>query len=276
MKKITFAIASAAVAALFAAPAMAADLRMPVKAPAATFAPSHNWSGFYIGGYVGGASTDGDVRATELGSVGAPNLGYNVGFGAGVPFGYDLGSSVIGGGTIGWNFQAPGSMFVFGLEAEGGYLSLRGSRADPVSPGLDTVSRTQFGDWYAVLAGRLGFAFDRTLIYVKGGGAYVDVRSQVIDNCAVGLCGPATVNATGGTDEFTWAAGGGLEFALNYNWSIKAEYLYIDTSSSYNSCGPVALAGGRTFCWRHDVPGLHTAKFGINYRFGGGPLVARY
>jgi outer membrane immunogenic protein len=273
MKKLTLALVAAT--ALTSAPVLAADLRMPVKAPVMAPVAAFNWSGFYIGGFVGGAFADGDVRATELGSVGAPALGYNVGFGLGVPWTYPLDSSFIGGGTIGWNFQAPGSMFVFGLEAEAGYVSLRGFRADPASPGLDTVSRTQIGDWYAVLAGRLGLAFDRTLIYVKGGGAFVDVRSQVIDNCTLAPCGPATVNARGRADEFTWAAGGGLEFALSYNWSIKAEYLYIDTSSTFNSCGPVAAAAGQTFCWRHDVPGLHTAKVGINYRFGG-PVVASY
>ena len=133
------------------------------------------------------------------------------------------------------------------------------------------------GDWYGMITGRVGIAWDRTLLYVKGGGAYVERSAQVLDTCIVAPCGPSTINATGSSDQFTWTAGGGIEFALSQNWTIKAEYMYIDTRDTITSCGAAggALAGS-TYCWNHELPGLHTAKIGLNYKFGGGPIMARY
>ena len=269
MKKLSIVLTAAA--GMLAAPAMAADLRMPVKAPPAAVLSAYNWSGFYIGGFVGGAfsgARDGtDVAVVETGPFVYNSL---------TPFGYDLDTSIIGGGTIGWNFQAPGSPFVFGIEGEGGYMNLRRSVADPLSPALDTVSTTTIGDFYAMITGRLGLAWDRTLIYVKGGGAYVDRSVRVLDTCNIAPCGPATVTARGNLDEFTWTAGGGIEFALGSNWSVKGEYMYIDTRDTITATGNAA-PGGAAVSWAHALPGVHTAKFGINYRFGwGGPIAARY
>ena len=75
-----------------------------------------------------------------------------------------------------------------------------------------------------------------------------------------------------------WTAGGGLEFALGQNWSIKGEYMYIDTRDTFAVCGAGAgTAAGSTFCWNHNTPGIHTAKVGVNYRFNwAAPLVASY
>ena len=269
MKKLAFVLASAT--ALISAPALAADLgRMPVKAPVAAAVAPFNWSGFYLGAFAGGAFAaardGGDVVVVETGPATYNNL---------IPFAYDLESSFIAGGTIGYNFQAPGSPLVFGIEGEVGYLRLRGAAAQPGSPALDTVSATRIGDWYGIIAGRLGFAFDRALIYVKGGGAFIDRTVDVIDTCNTGLCGPALVNATGKSDDITWTVGAGVEFALAPNWSIKAEYLYIDTRDTILAVGN-AVPGGAAVSWAHSLPGLHTAKIGVNFRFGGAPIVASY
>src|SRR5215216_2714312 len=130
MKKLAFVLASAT--ALISAPALAADLgRMPVKAPVAAAVAPFNWSGFYLGAFAGGAfadARDGDVVVVETGPATYNNL---------IPFAYDLDTSFIAGGTIGYNFQAPGSPLVFGIEGEAGYLRLRGAAAQPGSPALD-------------------------------------------------------------------------------------------------------------------------------------------
>jgi outer membrane immunogenic protein len=278
MKRI--ALATAAMGIMASGSASAADLGRPIyKAPVMSAVSAYNWSGFYIGGFVGGAFTDRDVTVTDLGAqpggaVAAGTL-YDPGS---LPFNYPLDSSFIGGGTIGWNWQVPGSMWVFGLEGEAGYLHLRGSAADPVSAGLDTVSRTRIGDWYGLITGRVGVAWDRTLFYVKGGGAFVERNARVTDTCVTGACSLQTVNATGRSDQFTWTVGGGIEYALTQNWSLKAEYMYIDTRDTFNACGAGGgTAAGSTYCWSHDVPGLHTAKIGLNYKFGGGgPIMAAY
>jgi outer membrane immunogenic protein len=115
-------------AVAFATSAGAADLRMPVKAPVPAPVAVFNWSGCYLGGYIGGAFADKDPVFTDLG-----NANFRA-FSGGVTAGrvedrhswdVPLGNSVIAGGTLGCNWQPVGSAFVFGVEGEAGYLKLR-------------------------------------------------------------------------------------------------------------------------------------------------------
>jgi outer membrane immunogenic protein len=70
----------------------------------------------------------------------------------------------------------------------------------------------------------------------------------------------------------TWTVGGGIEWAIYNNWSIKGEYMFIGSGDGLTTCafaaapGGVAVAGGQ-FCFNHKFPGIHTAKIGLNYRF---------
>jgi outer membrane immunogenic protein len=277
------ALAIGTMALGIATAASAADMGPVHKGPppmAPVVAPYFNWSGFYIGAFAGGAWS-GHATTTERGRVGGG--GYNGPVGH--SWNYDLDGSFIGGGTIGFNWQAPGSSLVLGIEGEVGYLKLEGSALDPGTRRLpappDTRAHAKIGDdWYAVLAGRVGFAWDRALIYAKGGAAFLDVNTSVIDNCFIGpRCGPATVNAHGSHSDVTWAIGGGIEWAFAHNWTVKAEYLYLDTNETVRTCGPGGAAGaGSTFCWDTHVKGTHTAKIGVNYLFnwGGAPVAARY
>src|SRR5437660_1138427 len=107
----------------FAAPAGAADLgRMPVKAPVVP-PPFFSWTGCYLGGYVGGAWSDRDPVFTDLGN--ANFRAFSGGVTAGRvedrhAFNVGLDNSVIGGGTLGCNWQPVGSAFVLGVEGEAG------------------------------------------------------------------------------------------------------------------------------------------------------------
>jgi outer membrane immunogenic protein len=249
-----FVIALLGATAMSAA-ANAADL--PVKAPPYQPPPPFNWTGFYIGGYVGGAWGQ-DFNATDVD-------GYNA---AGENWGYGNPSSFIGGGTIGYNWQPVGSPWVFGLEGEFGYLHLSKSGPDPLSPGLDTVADAHIGDWYGVFAGRLGYSWDHWLLYAKGGVAFTRVRASVVDACNTGACGADLINTSASEDRAGWALGGGLEYALNNNWSVKAEYLYLGVNQTLTSCG-LDTAAGTQFCFDHEVKGVSTAKLGVNYRFTG-------
>ncbi|MFL9827221.1 outer membrane protein [Rhodoplanes sp. SY1] len=258
--------------------ASAADLRMPVKAPP-VIAPVFSWTGCYIGGYVGGAWAGNDAAAYDYGVSGVANgfanSAYNNFYDHGWSYKHD--SSFIGGGTVGCNWQPVGSPWVLGLEGEIGYMSISGSAIDPVARnaaglGLDTVASSKIGDWYGMITGRLGYAFDRALIYVKGGVAFVDTEWSVVDGCTTGTCSPWTVNAGGSSTKATWTVGGGLEYAFDMNWSIKAEYMFIGLDETETSCGTAVGPTANPFCFSHDLPGIHTAKVGLNYRFGG----ARY
>jgi outer membrane immunogenic protein len=273
----------------FALPAGAADLgRMPTKAPVmAPAPPPFTWTGCYIGGFVGGAFTsDSNAVFTDLGN--ANFASFSGGFSgplAGVhSFAVPLDDSTfIGGGTVGCNYQFVGSPFVIGIEGEGGFLKLDGAAFDPfinqtvlvVTP--DVLGAARIGDWYAMATGRLGYAFNNWMIYVKGGAAFLQTKANVIDNCtsvAAG-CGNWLI-ATFGNDDTTTVGtfGGGVEWAFAPNWSLKAEYMFIALGDeSRVSCGTATLASGAPvaggpFCFNTSFPDIHTVKVGVNWRFG--------
>jgi outer membrane immunogenic protein len=272
MKKI--ALAAAAASILLTGAASAADLRRPIaKAPPPMVAPIYSWTGFYIGGFVGGAWADRDAVTTDpcnnaVGLQACLARGFGT-FNGVAPTPHSLESSFIGGGTVGVNYQV--NNFVFGLEGEVGYLRLRGSvLQNPPPVGLgDTFAQTTIGDWYAFYGGRVGVAFDRTLLYVKGGGTTVNVNTGVVDTVGV------TLDTRSDTHIHGWAAGGGVEYAFNPNWTIKGEYLYLGIRKDVITTGTTSTGVFETVLT--SVPGVHTAKIGINYKFGwGGPVVAKY
>jgi outer membrane immunogenic protein len=280
--------------------ATAADL--PVKAPPRP-APVFSWTGCYIGGYIGGAWNGGDGAIfTDQGQNGLGPAGSTVGFlsysGGGSAsrqvsphsWSADLDSSFIGGGTLGCNWQPVGSPFVLGIEGEVGYMRLTGQAFDPntiagAQTTLDVLGSAKVGDWYGMVTGRLGYAWDRTLIYIKGGAAFVPTRSAVVDACqdtTIG-CGNWLVSTGGSHTVTTWTLGGGIEWAFAPSWSVKAEYMFIalGDDGGFQTCGDVTRPGGLIlaggpFCFNHSFSGIHTAKVGLNYRFGGSPIAARY
>src|SRR5262249_29172295 len=136
-------MAVAVCAFAFAAPAGAADLRMPVKAPIAPPAV-FSWAGCDFRGYGGGALAACGAGFPQLG-----NTAFNA-FSGGVTaprvegqhsWGVPLDSSFIAGGTLGCNWQPAGSPFVVGVEGEGGFMRLTGSRFDPlINPTLTVAA----------------------------------------------------------------------------------------------------------------------------------------
>jgi outer membrane immunogenic protein len=262
---VKIALATLAAVSLSSA-AFAADMRLPMKAPPLAPPPIFTWTGFYIGGFVGGAVADGDAESTEPQACAGGGCAFV--FGTSTPNSYSLDSSFIGGGTVGFNWQMPGSAWVIGLEGEVGYIDLNGTVRDVnapppgVSPG--GFDSTKIGDLYGVIAGRLGYSFGPVLVYGKGGVAFVEKSygySAIVP--------PASAILTHDETQTTWAAGGGIEWAFANNWSLKGEYLYIDTHETITTSGVVVggLVGGAALSNAHTDPGVHTGKLGINYRF---------
>jgi outer membrane immunogenic protein len=296
-----FLLACVPTAALVAmGSANAADIpAAPRPLPVAVPAPAFSWTGCYIGGYVGGgwSANDGAVFTDQgqngLGAAGStavpPFLSYAGGATGArlVPphsWNAELDASFIGGGTVGCNWQPVGSSFVVGVEGEFGYMRLSGDAFDPAvlistQTTLDTVGSGRVGDWYGMVTGRLGYTWDRTLLYVKGGAAFVPTRGSVVDACqntAIG-CGNWLVSVATSNTVTTWTLGGGIEWAFAQSWSVKAEYMFIalDNDSGTQSCGPVttpsgAILAGGPFCFNNSFGGVHTAKLGLNYRWGYG------
>jgi outer membrane immunogenic protein len=268
-------VAISAVVGIGAASAADLPARTYTKAPVAPVM-AFNWTGFYIGGFVGGAFSNGNATATEP-SSGAPPDFYNNG---NLVTSYGLNSGFLGGGTIGYNWQTPGSNFVFGLEGEAGYLHLRGSKQDVNATAIgfalpDSIDSTRIGDAYGVIAGRIGFATDRTLFYAKGGVAFVGNSTNFSDLCNTGGCGGGLLFMGRSDTQVTYAVGAGVEYGFTNNWSLKGEYLYLGTQKTYPQTGPLLLGPATTLTNTVTVPGVHTIKLGLNYRFGG-PVVAKY
>jgi outer membrane immunogenic protein len=224
-------LASAAAIAL-SAPALAADLsaRMPVKAPA--YVAAYSWTGFYLGVNVGGAF--GNVDESLAGVGPAPGF---VGLGT-VGNGGHL-SGVIGGGQIGYNWQT--GNLLFGVEAD---FQGSGERGDNAASGTCgpacTVSVSERMRWFGTARGRVGYAADRWLFYVTGGGAWQNLASDVSFVTPAGAFGVESNSAT----RFGWTLGGGVETALWANWTGGVEYLYIDTGNFSNSASLTGALGG--------------------------------
>lgn len=218
------------------------------------------WTGLYVGahgGYVWGDATTRDDVA---------DWGNDPKFIGPFPYNLDGG---FGGGTVGVNLQH--SSLVVGLEADLGYMDLSGSRTSESSNPVFHQDHTVDGGFYAVLGGRAGVAFGKTLVYGKGGYAYYD-----------GEAAQTTTKPgfqTHATDAFTgWAYGGGIEQALGGGWSLKAEYLRFEFDTEHGDQTSLTDPPiGHVYEFHTDVDNVNSVKIGLNYKFGGereaiGPL----
>ncbi|MDW7642429.1 MAG: outer membrane beta-barrel protein [Nitrosomonadaceae bacterium] len=230
----------------------------------------HDWTGFYVGGFVGGAA------GTKTNTTEPVTSGGILGFYPGDNYNYRTKASVMGGGTVGYNWQLGKSPYLIGLEGEYGYLGSKGSAIDTISPGSDGSHRTKIGGsyGYGLIGGRLGYAHDRSLFYVKSGAVFTNTKSGYTDACNTGSCGGGLLETSGKSDNVGYAIGGGIEQALPPEWfesakhiSIKAEYLYLGIGRTQTTSGVDGSWG--TFTTTDHIRGMHTAKIGINYQFEG-------
>jgi outer membrane immunogenic protein len=178
-------------------------------------------------------------------------------------------SSFTGGGRIGYNWQ-PTPYLVLGLENEFGYMKLKGTaNMNPIGAAAgDTNAFAKIGNWYDALTARAGMTMGQLMFFLRGGAAWTRENSGVIDANPIG----STLTATTSKTFLGWAAGGGIEYAFNRNWSMRADYLFLGIPPSYAvGCG-TAFAGGVTpltgsFCTGTHVPGVQSITLGLNYRF---------
>lgn len=252
-----------ALSLVLAAPAMAADMRMPVKAPAVVAAAVHSWSGFYVGGHAGYAWGH---SKTEVGRPDALDCGNS----AQCETISHKTNGVFGGLHAGYNWQV--NSIVFGLEAEGGYIGARGTVFSTIA--TDHRFEAEYGA-YGAFTGRLGVAVNRTLFYGKGGVVIAHIKNEALDDFPT----PDVehIGRSSGT-RVGWTAGGGLEYALGGNWSVRGEYLYMRFNRKTvhdlgDGSGGVPPATDPSPYHFHNH--LHTARFGLTYKFGG-PVMARY
>jgi outer membrane immunogenic protein len=242
MKK--FLLGTVALVALGATvPALAADLAARpayTKAPAYV-QPIYNWTGFYIGGHIGGAF-DGNN-----GFIGTTNNNSNGRF--------------LGGLQAGADYQfAPN--WVVGIEGQWSWLGSNNNGVAFTGTGF-VFNSNQRG--LGSVTGRVGYTWGPALLYVKGGYAYSDYSDSLTFN----LVPQPFALSSNHHDGYT--VGAGLEYMFAQNWSAKVEYQYYNFGNTSFVTPTVLTAFGST---RNDE---HTVKAGINYRFNwGGPVVAKY
>jgi opacity protein-like surface antigen len=235
---------------------------LPVKAKAPTDVPV-NWTGWYAG-VVGGATGFGSASQTFPAVPGAAEMR---------PSGW------LGGGTLGYNYQA--GKWVVGVEGDIADTGTNGSApcapiffTPTILPLLQTTCHDSL-DWIATVTARLGYAWTpRSLLYVKAGGAFTDETASI--NCNYGNA--AAANGTlpvscadpnnlgrsllqSSTSAFRagWTVGIGTEFALTNHWSVKGEFDWLDFGSK-----SLTLADGTPFNSKLQVA---EAKIGLNYKF---------
>ena len=160
---------------------------------------------------------------------------------------------------------------MLGLEADASVAYLDGSNTCLVGlePTIGGVNCTTKVNALGTLAARIGYAFDRTLLYVKGGGAWADNAFEL------NLVGVGALNYEANASRFGWTVGGGVEYALLPNVTAKLEYDYLALgthSVAFNV--PPAFSVINSLSIGQDV---HAAKLGVNYLFNlGAPVAAMY
>lgn len=215
--------------------AFAADLPQAAPPQVPTFVPApppYSWSGFYLGA----------------------ELGYGIGstrkdFSNGTTTGDFAVDGVIGGGTVGYNQQW--GNFVAGLEGDFSGSAISGSASCP-NPAFTCETNTH---WLATLRPRIGYGFDRWMPYVTGGLAVGDVNVRSFSNISPVPGVDFTKTVAG------WTVGAGIEANVNFNWSLKAEYLYVGLADAN---GPSNISSGVTTTTKLNE---NIIRAGLNYAF---------
>jgi outer membrane immunogenic protein len=189
-------IGSVALAALTSLPARAADMTPVVQRTATSgYIPAQFfWTGFYLGAGVGGGWGH-STFVDPFGSIASPSL-----------------KGFLLGGVAGINYQI--SSIVVGVEGDFVGSLAKGTTIDPIGNALQTQVF-----WTASFTGRLGWAFDRLLIYGKGGAAFEYDRDSVTQNTGVAVVGSTT--------RAGWTVGAGVEYAFTEHWTTRLEYDYL-------------------------------------------------
>jgi outer membrane immunogenic protein len=265
---------------LTATSAFAAEPLPPPPPPPPVF----TWTGFELGVHVGGGvgQTSAELEGASVTTF-EPLIFSNS---------YDT-TGVFGGVHLGYNYQM--GPIVVGVQGEYNFAGITGS-ASNIALNYEETAIREFGS----ADGRIGFAWDRLMIYAIGGFAYGDIRGQI--NCGDILCGlfvpPALftglripVTNDFAANRYGYDVGGGLEYNLMGNWTVRAEYRYYD----WGSLG-FAQAGFGAFVFpfnavllranpfsiaipnHRDRETLQTGRIGLTYHFAWppAPVVAKY
>jgi outer membrane immunogenic protein len=232
----------------------AADIRArpaPYAPPPPVYAPpSFSWTGFYLGGNIGGAWGHRDVTDTFFGTN--VNNGNNNGV-------------FIAGGQVGYNWQV--GYAVLGVEADFDGIANNNNTGTVFIPALGPIQVTSNNRWITTVAARFGLTNGHWLFYGKAGGGWVGNEDFTVTNLRTGSSfSISNDNSNGGL-----LVGAGIEWAFAPNWSAKVEYNYLgleDRTFTVPAGSPFFPGDNFTRGDRN----VQMVKAGINYRFNWGGI----
>ena len=240
---VAFALGSLALVGVQAASAADLPVRAPYKAPAA-IAPAFTWTGFYFGinGGYGGNEFKYPFEAPVVSSSGQASL---------------TSSGFLAGGQLGYNWQV--GQWVWGFETDIQWSNIKGELDASASTPLGALALNAGSEleWFGTVRGRLGYAWERLMVYATGGFAYGSVSTNL--NAAGGPLG--VFSFSGDSQKTGWTAGAGFEYAITPSISLKTEYLYLDLGSDN-----VYTTNGFSISEETTV---HLVRAGLNWRFTG-------
>ncbi|MGE5510271.1 MAG: outer membrane protein [Bacteroidota bacterium] len=227
------------------------------------------WQGFYVGAHAGYATGEWSFDLSKS----SGDMIYNDPFGSG-DHKIDA-QAAFGGIAAGLNKQY-GSIVV-GLEVDGSFTDLSSSERFQTLPGhaCGPVSCTAWDvsaklDAFGTARGRLGYVAGPFLFYATGGVAFAQVETTYgAEDISTGK-DIHMMRVSDKSNHIGWAAGGGIEWAMTEQLSIKADYIYVDLGSvDYDPTGTTSPTS--TTPWHEKVSAdlqFHTVRIGVNYKFG--------
>jgi outer membrane immunogenic protein len=269
MKKLILATAALALS-IGGNAVQAAD--MPVKAPVYKAPPPaqvFSWTGCYLGAHVGAGSGRTDYSTSN------PNFFQN--FAAtGEAIRVDT-SGALGGGQVGCDWQfAPN--WVIGIEGAAAWANIKGN-TDVAPNALTTGALNAKTDFLASVTARVGWTWDRWMLFGKGGVAWAHDKYSFDGQTRIPGCfaqtGPVAclIDPTGtpfaynaSQTQIGWTVGAGVEWAFLNNWSGKLEYDFYDFGSHQYVFVDSTGIFARVVPVNIDQK-IQTVKFGVNYRF---------
>jgi outer membrane immunogenic protein len=259
-------------AVLVGTAAIAADLPSRRYAAPYVAVPTFTWTGFYAGVNAGAAINNSTTS----------NVSYGPAFGSlldSTTSSYRSGRSEVGftgGGQAGYNYQF--GAIVTGIETDINYADIKSNRSGSSALtargiGSEALSGRTSTDYFGTVRGRIGFLpMDRLMVFGTGGLAYGNVDTSASAAFAtVAPTGRATLyDGSHSSTQVGYTVGGGVEYALTDNITVKGEYLYVDlgrnSATATGVAGPVVL--NDNFTARNNSE-FSVARAGLNWKFNG-------
>lgn len=256
MRRVSVGVLSAAVSGLALSQASAA--KAPRKpAPPPPLPQASRWTGFYVGGHLGGGWAGSDsLTLTDF---------TGQGFFSPTTFGNSTPGSFLGGAQAGYNWQFASSLVV-GVEGDWTAANLRETAAGSLGPAgyTSTLRSSRSVNSLFSVRGRVGYAAGAMLYYFTAGGAWGRTSYSAVTFTPAPAAVPTAFNNT----SQGYVLGGGLEYALDAAWSVRVEYLYYRLGgASSNAFGPPPIPATGFINYNWSAFQANVVRAGVDYKF---------